>query len=309
MSNAWRVVITEQLNADAEARLAAQADVVRPASLSEDDLVAAVKDADAIVARTRTTLSRGVLAAGARLRVVGIAGVGLDRVDEAAAAELGVVVLNRPGAATQAVAELAVALMLNVLRPIARMADDYRAGRFAEARARPHGAELHGLTLGIVGMGRIGQAVGRIAALGFAMRVIYNDIVEIGQLPFDATAVDKATLWSESDVISLHTPLSEATRGLVDAEVLQRLRRDAVLINTSRGAVVETAALSRALEDGRLRGAGLDVTEPEPLPVGHWLLTSPRCVVTPHVAARTTRGVANMHAIVDDVLAYLAESD
>ncbi len=303
----FRLLLTEPLDVDTERRLEAGATVVRPPDLAEATLCQLVVDCDAIVVRSRTRLTRAVLAAGQRLRVVGVAGVGVDRVDTKAADELNIRVLNRPGAATEAVADLTIALMLNLLRPIRQLEDAARAGQFSAARHAPHGCELNTLTIGIVGMGRIGSRVGRILSAGFGCRVLYNDIAPVGPFDFPAEAVDKLTLWSTADIVTLHVPLTEQTRGLVDTEVLRHFRPGARLINTSRGAVVDGLALAAALEGGRLAGAALDVTDPEPLSGDHPLLKCQGCIITPHIAARTYAGLRRMAAVADDVLAWLRD--
>jgi D-3-phosphoglycerate dehydrogenase len=302
-----RILLADALDPDAEARLEAAAMVVRAPATDEDTLRSLITDCEALVARTSTPVSHRVLEAGHCLRVVGIAGVGLDNVDLATAEQLGITVLSTPAAATEAVADLTLALILQLLRPIPRLAEDYRRGRFWDARAQPHGRELCELTVGIVGMGRIGSQLGRRCAAGFGARVLYNDIIPVGPFDFPTQAVDKTTLWSECDVITLHVPLTEQTRGLVNAEVLARFRPAALLINTARGAVVDTGALTAALQAGRLAGAGLDVVDPEPLPVGHPLFACPNCILTPHIAARTFGGLRRMCAVVDRVLALLKE--
>lgn len=300
-----RVLLADRLDDDAERRLAAGAEIVRPTAPDEAGLCACLGDCDALIVRTHTRVTRAVLQAGRRLKVIGVTGVGLDQVDLAAAAGQGVVVLNTPEAASDAVAEFTVGLMLQLVRPIQRLAEAYRRGEFVPARRRPHGVELRDLTVGIVGMGRIGSRVGRICSAGFGARVLYNDIVEVGPFAFPAEPVDKSTLWALSDIVSLHVPLTDLTRGLVNAEALRRFRPSAYLINTARGAVVDTAALAAALHAGHLAGAALDVTEPEPLPADHPLLTMPQCTITPHVAARTHAGLRRMQAVVDDVLDFL----
>lgn len=300
-----RVLLAEPLLPEAEARLAQRADVVRPNSLAEGDLCRAAAECDAIVGRTSTPLTRRVFECAPRLRVVGVAGVGLDRVDVAAAADRGVAILSTPAAATESVADLAIELMLLLLRPAPRLAADYRAGRFAEARAEPHGSELGACTVGIVGMGRIGSATARRCAAGFGARVVYNDIADVGPFGFDASAVEKDELWSMSDIVSLHVPLTHLTDGLVDQRVMALMKPGALLINTCRGRVVDTPSLTAALEAGRVGGAALDVVEPEPLPPTHALFNLPNCVLTPHIAARTHEGLRRMHAVVDDVLAWL----
>jgi phosphoglycerate dehydrogenase-like enzyme len=305
MATRLKVLLAEGLDADAERRLAVGAEIVRPSAGDEETLCHAIADCDALVARTHTAVTRKLLAAGKRLRVVGVAGVGLDRVDVAAAEDLGVAVLHTPAAASDAVAELAVGFMLQLQRPVPRLAEAYRRGQFREARDRTHGNELRELTIGIVGMGRIGSRVGRICSAGFGARVLYNDIIEVEPFPFDATAVDKPSIWAESDVVTLHVPATELTRGMVNADVLAQMRRSAHLINTARGVVVDTAALTAALQKGQIAGAALDVVDPEPLPPDHPLFTLENCILTPHVAARTHGGLRRMYAVVDDVLAFL----
>ncbi len=303
----FRVLLAEPLDPESEARLAAGALVVRAPTCDEATLRGLVVDCDALVARTSTRVTRAVLEAGARLRVVGVAGVGVDRVDVEAARERGITVLSTPAAATDAVADLTLALILLQLRPVGRLAAAYRGGAFHAAREHPHGRELASCVVGIVGMGRIGSAVGRRCAACGA-RVIYNDILPVGPFDFAAASVDKGEIWERSDIVSLHVPLTEATRRLVDAAVLSRFKPGAILVNTSRGAVVDTDALTVAMQAGRLGGAALDVVDPEPLPVDHPLFAIGSCLLTPHVAARTHEGLRRMFGIVDAVLARLRET-
>lgn len=298
-----RVVLADSLDAEAEARLHAKAEVFS-AGGDAPALLELIAQADALIARTHTPVTRSLLEAGKRLRVVGVAGVGVDRVDLTAAAELGVTVLHTPGAASDAVAEFTVHLMLELLRPLRALSASYAAGRFHDARREPHGAELRDCTVGIVGMGRIGSRVGRILS-GVGARIVYNDIAPVGPFDFAATPLEKRALWTASDVVTLHVPLTPETRGLIDAQVLGQFKPGARLINTARGAAVDTHALLTSLRTGALAGAALDVTDPEPLPPEHPLFTMPQCVLTPHVAARTYGGLARMYAVVDDVLAFL----
>ncbi len=297
------VLLADSLDAAAEARLHAKAEVLFAAG-DDRALLELIAQADALIARTHTPVTRRLLEAGTRLRVIGVAGVGVDRVDLTAAAECGVTVLHTPGAASDAVAEFTVHLMLELLRPVRALSAAYAAGRFHEARREPHGAELRDCTIGIVGMGRIGSRVGRILA-GVGARVVYNDITPVGPFDYPATPLAKRELWAASDFVTLHVPLTSETRGLVGDQVLPQFKAGARLINTARGAAVDTAALVEALQNGSLAGAALDVTDPEPLPADHPLFALPQCVLTPHVAARTHGGLARMYAVVDDVLAYL----
>lgn len=305
-----RILLAEPLDPDAERRLMAGAEVIRPESSSIKDLTRLIGGCDALIVRSSNDVPRELLEAGRpRLRVVGVAAVGKDGIDVDAAAELGITVLNRAAAASDAVAEFTVSLLLQLLHPVSRLAQRYAAGEFAAARAQPHGRELRGLTVGIVGMGRIGSRVGRICAAGFGADVLYSDILPVGPFAFAARSVDLEAIWAKSDIITLHVPLTPQTRGLVDRDVLGRVRRGALLVNTARGAIVDSAALADALREGRLGGAALDVTEPEPLPPGHALFALENCVLTPHVAARTYAGMQGMFGIVDDVLAFLNVTD
>lgn len=300
-----RVLLAEPLEPAAEARLDESADVVRPAASDEAALCARLGDCDALVVRTRTRVTRELLAAAPKLRVVGVAGVGLDNVDLPAAEARGIRVVHTPEASSDAVAEFTVGLMLSLLRPFGRLAEAYRAGRFHEARAGGHGVELRGLCVGIVGMGRIGSRVARICAAGFQARVLYNDVADVGPFDFAAERVEKDELYARSDVVTLHVPLTDLTRRLVGAGVLARLKPGAWLVNTARGELVDLPALAEALRGGRLGGAALDVTDPEPAPADHALFGMPNVILTPHAAARTQGGLRRMCAVVDRVLEAL----
>lgn len=300
-----RVLVAGPLPQDVLSRLAARAELVHLAEPDEASLCREVANCDALIARTHVRISRQVLSAGERLRVVGVAGVGTDNVDAQAAADRGIAVLNTPAASSDAVAEFTVRQMLRLLRPIEPLAQRYAGGAFHELRETPCGRELRELTVGIVGMGRIGSRVGRICAAGCGARVLYNDIVEVGPFAFPAEPVDKPTIWSSCDVITLHVPLTPLTFRMVSAEALRSVRPGALLINTARGKVVDTEALVEALRNGHLGGAALDVTDPEPLPPGHPLFSCPNCLITPHIAARTVGGLRRMFNVVDQVLEYL----
>ncbi len=299
-----RILIPIPLSPSAEARLERVAEIVRPEAPTPERLRALVRDCDAILARTHVRIDRPLLEAGNRLRVVGVAGVGLDRVDLLAAEALGIHVLSRPEAASDAVAEFTLALLLSLMRPIQATAEMYREGRFAEARRDPHGVELRGRTVGVVGLGRIGSRVARLMARGFDAQILYCDIIDVTPADYSATRVALPELLAASDVVTLHTPLTDATRRMLDAEALAQMRDHAFLINTARGEVIDTDALAAALSAGRLRAA-LDVTDPEPLPPNHPLFELPNCLLTPHVAARTHAGMERMMGVVDDVVAFL----
>lgn len=224
-----------------------------------------------------------------RLRVVSNMAVGYDNIDLAACTRRGIPVGNTPGVLTEGTADLAMALLLSAARGLPQAADDARSGRWTTWRpAGWLGADLYGATLGIIGLGKIGQAVARRAS-GFGMRVIYSDE---GGDPQAAAAlgVTRASLeelLEQSDFVSLHVPLTPQTRGLINTAALKRMKPTAILVNTSRGPVVDTAALQQALEEGWIAAAALDVTDPEPLPPEHPLYRLPNCLIVPHIGSAT----------------------
>jgi phosphoglycerate dehydrogenase-like enzyme len=159
----------------------------------------------------------------------------------------------------------------------------------------------------VIGMGRIGRAVGRRLQLGFGVRIIYHDIAEIGPLPFTAEGKPRAeAVYAEADVVTLHVPLTRLTRGMINAPALAQFKAGSYLVNTSRGPVVEAGPLAEALNEGRLAGAAIDVFDPEPPPPDHPLRSAPNCVLTPHIGSRSREGIAAMNDVVDDVIGVLA---
>lgn len=304
----WHIVISEGFEHAAIARAQAVARVTVLTTGDERALKEAVRDCDALLVRTSAAVTRDVIEQAGRLRVIGRAGSGLDNIDVEAARKRGILVIHTPDAATNAVADLTVGLMIALVRGITICDAAVRAGRFAKERSHYETPELSELTLGIVGLGRIGKAVARRCFHGFAMRILYNDILDVEPFDFEATPTGKAQLYRQADVVSLHLPLTERTRRLIEGEALTQFKRGSFLINTARGAVVDSVALADALESGHLAGAALDVFDLEPLPEGHPLLTAPNTLFTPHVGARTRTGLARMNAVVDEVIRALEES-
>ena len=233
--------------------------------------------------------------AGPQLRVVSNYAVGFDNVDVPACTRRGIAVGNTPGVLTDTTADLAFALLMASARRIVEGADYVRAGHWRTwGPLLLLGPDVHGATIGIVGFGRIGQAVAR-RARGFGMRVLYHDVQQAGEdveRDLGATFVPLPDLLAESDFVSLHVNLTEETRHLIDAEALRRMKRTGIVVNTSRGPVVDTDALVSALRDDVIAGAALDVTDPEPLPADHPLLGLANALVVPHIASasRATRG-------------------
>lgn len=306
------VVVTRAIPRAALDLLAQHANVdanAADAGYTPDELAARARSADAIVALLTDRIDETLLARCPGLKIVANVAVGYDNVDVAAAHRRGIAVTNTPGVLTDATADFAFALLLAVTRNVVP-ADRYvREGRFREWMMMEfHGAELAGRTLGIAGFGRIGQAVAR-RGRAFGMHVIYTNRRQAPQAVEEelrAHAVDKETLVSSSDVLSLHVPLNAATRHFLGEVEFARMKSSAFVINTARGPVIDEAALARALTSGAIAGAGLDVFEREPA-VEPALLAAPNTVLAPHIASATTETRTRMALMAaENVLAVLA---
>ncbi|MDX1377425.1 MAG: D-glycerate dehydrogenase [Anaerolineales bacterium] len=254
---------------------------------SRDELLKRVKNIDGLLCLLTENIDAEVMdAAGSQLKVISNYAVGFDNIDVKAATERKIPVGNTPDVLTDATADFSFALMMSAGRRVLE-ADRYvREGKWKTwGPMLLLGNEMRGSTLGLVGYGRIGKAMAR-RATGFDMRVIYYDPNEVKRdSDVKAVSVDFETLLEESDFISLHTPLTSDTRHLINSEALSRMKTNAVLVNTSRGAVIDMDALYEALRDKRIFAAGLDVTEPEPIPLDHPLLTLDNSIIAPHIAS------------------------
>ncbi|MDT0166007.1 C-terminal binding protein [Actinotalea sp. AC32] len=258
------------------------AELVLTQSRTPEELVANAADADGVLVQY-ASITAEVMDALPRLRAIGRYGVGVDSVDVAAATERGIAVCNVPDYGTEAVSDHAIAMALATARGIPRLDRGVRAGSFDLVAVRPL-FQTRGRVFGVVGMGLIGTATARKAA-GLGYEVIgYDVLAEPGTEFHGFPAVTLTELLERSQVVSLHTPLTDATRGMVGAEQIALMRADAILVNTSRGGVVDTPALVDALREGRIRGAAIDVHEQEPLPPDHPLTSFDSVVLTPHLA-------------------------
>ena len=258
---------------------------------SRGELMRRVQGVDGILSLLTDRIDGEVMdAAGEGLKVISNHAVGFDNVDVDAATARRIPAGNTPDVLTDATADFAFTLMMSAGRRVLEADRFVRQGKWKTwSPLLLLGAELHGATLGLAGFGRIGRAVAK-RAMGFDMRVIYYDPNETKPEPgIQASRVDFETLLAESDFLSLHTPLTPDTRHLIDSEALSKMKPTAVLVNTSRGPVVDTDALYGALKEKRIFAAGLDVTEPEPLPADHPLLTLENVTVMPHIASASTR--------------------
>lgn len=250
---------------------------------TEEEVIVAAADADGIVVQYAPITAK-VLDALPKLKSIGRYGVGVDTLDIRAATDRGVIISNVPDYGTEDVSDHAIALALTLARGTARMDREIRAGQFSLESIKP----LHRFNtrvFGVLGLGLIGSATAR-KAKGLGYEVIgFDPTREIGSVTEEGvTVVSQADLQARADVISLHMPLNKHTHHLVNDEFLANVKTGAVLINTCRGGVVDTDAVVRALESGKLYGAGLDVFEQEPMPADHAILGQPNAVLTPHAA-------------------------
>jgi glyoxylate reductase len=301
MRSMGRVFVTRELPFEALDRLAAEHELdvwPEPLPPPPEAMREHAARADALLTLVTDPVDAELIAACPDLQAIANMAVGTDNIDVEAAAAAGIPVGNTPDVLTDATADLAFALLLALARRIVQGAAQVRAGDWRTWEpAADLGADLAGATLGIVGRGRIGDAVAR-RAQGFCIEVVHSS-------RSSGIALDE--LLERADFVSLHTPLTPATHHLIGDEALARMRPSASLINTARGGIVDQAALRRALIDGRIAGAALDVTEPEPLPADDPLLDAPNLLVVPHVGSATVRTRERMAAMaVENLLAALA---
>ena len=250
-----------------------------------------VRDKEALLCLLTDRIDAALMDAAPGLKAISQCAVGYDNVDVGAATARGIPVGNTPGVLTDATADFAFTLLMAAARRIGEAIDYVRDGRWNTwGLTLLLGQSVYGATLGIVGLGRIGQALARRAG-GFDMKILYYDAVRQPEAEAELGVEYRALedLLRESDFVSLHVGLTEETRGLMDARTFALMKPTAILVNTSRGPVVDPEALYKALKDGQIGYAALDVTDPEPLPADHKLLELPNLIVAPHIASATVR--------------------
>ncbi len=276
---------------------------------SADQIAVALRTADAALTMVTDRIDEAMLVASPRLRVIANMAVGYDNVDPAVAAAAGVWLTNTPGVLAETTADMAFALLMAAARNVVASDRDTRTGGWLTWSPTAFlGQDVFGATLGIVGLGEIGAAMARRAA-GFKMRVLYASRTVRPELEaaLGVTKVALEDLLRESDFVSLHTPLTSQTERMMGAPQFALMKATAILINTARGKIVDQDALVAALRAGHLAGAALDVTDPEPLPLGHPLFSLPNVIITPHIASAslaTRSKMAEMAA--DNILAVLS---
>jgi D-3-phosphoglycerate dehydrogenase len=285
----FKVLVTDEVDPEGIALLHAEPQievVVRP-TLPPEKLLEEIGEYDALIGRSATRITRELLERGKRLKVVGRAGVGVDNVDLEHATELGVAVINAPGGNTIAVAELFFGVSIALLRHIDVAAESMRRGEWK--RSQLGGFELRGRTLVIIGLGRIGSEVSRRARV-FGMKVVaYDPYVAASR--FEELGVERVTSLTQAleraDIVTVHVPLTDETRGMIGASELARLSPRALILNLARGGVIDETALVDALRAGKIAGAALDTYSKEPLAADHPLRSAPNLILTPHLGAST----------------------
>lgn len=306
--NPWTILITEGLEDQPLRWLQGQAHVVECSSRDPAVLQSHLAAADGLIVRTYTQVNAALLAKAPRLRVVGRAGVGLENIDLQACQARGIEVISTPTANTHAVVEYVFNLIFNLGRPLVNLTSPVPPEAFHRYRKTIRGLEIHGRTLGILGMGRIGTAVGCVAH-AFGMNVLYNDLLDVAaKVTFPAQSIAKEDLYRQADILTIHVSHQPGNKHLINAATLALFKPTALLINTSRGEVVDAAALAEALRAGKLAGAALDVHDPEPPGPDYPLWGIQKLIFAPHLAARTQGAMDAMSWVARDVVDYLHRS-
>ena len=282
-----KILIADALNPEAFEKLQSVQgfEVNLKTGMDEQKLIKTIPDYHAVVVRSATKVTRNVIQAASNLELIVRAGIGLDNIDLAAAKEKGIQVANTPAATSISVAEHTFGLMIAAARNHGRANLSMKAHKWEKKVLS--GIELYEKTLGIIGMGRIGQELAR-RAIAFGMKIIAYDVIEIqADLEFRQVSLDE--LLAEADIISLHIPLTDKTRHMISSQEFEKMKDGVIIINASRGGTVDENALLKALEQGKVRAAGLDVFEKEP-PEDFTLIDHPNVIATPHIGAAAKEG-------------------
>ncbi len=298
MAGMAKVVLTDYVwqSLDVErATLQGVAELLALQTRNPDEFVVAARDCDALLNTYGGPITADIIARMPRCKIIARYGIGVDTIDVAAATQAGVIVTNNPTYCIDEVAEHTMALLLACARGIDVYDRRVRAGRWDVADGKPL-FRLSGRTLGLVGFGHIARRVA-VQAAAFGMHVVYADpYVEPGRFDVPGTRMDLDALLAAADFISLHPPLTPDTRGMINDSTLARMKPGAFLINCSRGPVVDTAALVRALDAGTIAGCALDTTDPEPLSQDHPLRGRDNVIITPHVAWYSEQSLVGLQA-------------
>lgn len=299
-----KILLTESLEKIPLAWLRENAEVLEVSWKEPEKLHAALADADAVIVRTYTQVNVAFLSHAPKLKVVGRAGVGLDNIDQPACAARGIQVLSTPTANSRAVCEYVFNLIFSLARPVVNLKEAVPPDAFHAYRKNIRGLELSGKTIAILGMGRIGRGVGKIA-WAMQMNVLYNDLLDVSPLiDYPAISVTKPELYARADILTLHVnhQPNNLNHHLINAAALSQMKPTAILVNTCRGEVVNAHDLAAALKNHRIAGACLDVHDPEPPTSDYPLFDCPNIILAPHLAARTQGAMDQMSWVARDVV-------
>lgn len=296
-----KIVVSETLSDRALEYLGQHAEVVRTTA---EEAIHAVSDADALIVRTYTQVNDQLLDAAPKLKVVGRAGVALENINIPACRARGVEVVHTPAANTLAVVDYTIRMIIEMNRRFWPLSGPVSPKEFHTIRNQAFGRFLSSMTLGIIGCGRIGSRVGRAAA-ALGMKVLYNDILDL-KLDYPVQAVDKATLYAQSDIITIHVPLTKLTEKFINAEAIAQFRDGAEFINAARGQCVNYSDLAAAIRSGKISAAAIDCHDPEPPPEDYPMFgLGENVILTPHAAARVPEAMERMSDVVYDIIAIL----
>ena len=300
----FRIVVAEPYAPQALARLEKVGEVTVLDNPKPDTLIASLHDADALLIRAKAHVTARIIDAAPRLKVIGRASPTMDHIDLRAASQRDIRVVYSPDSAVKSAAEFTLGLILALHRRLPFFDRQLREGKFETIR-RPTGHEMGNQTLGLLGADRIAEELARIVSVAFGPRIITHDPFGRRLEGVQAEALDLDGLLAEVDVLSIHLRATSQTRRIMDAKRLAMMKTTAILVNTSRGPVVDTVALADALKEGRIAAAGLDVFESEPLPPQHPLRRAPNCLLTPHVAGATLDASFGRFQVAEDVVRVL----
>ncbi len=302
----FRFLLYEEIHEEGKSLLREKGEIVFASSIEEDSLINEVKSVDAIIIRANGKVTRRIIDHAPKLKVIGRHGVGVENIDLEAATEKGIWVVNTPEANDLSVAEHFFGLTLMLSKKLKKADIALREGRW-QARYEYIGNELHGKTLGILGFGRIGKAIGRTGYKGFDMKVLYYDTIRYEEMEAEihAEKVGLEELLRRSDFISINLPMLPETRHLIKEEEFMKMKPTAYIINLARGPIWDEKALYKVLKEGMIAGAGADVFEIEPTPKDNPLFELDNFIGTPHMAAHTEEALRRMSLVAEDVIRVL----
>jgi D-3-phosphoglycerate dehydrogenase len=306
MTKKWKVVLYEEMHKVGTEYLRERAEVVISPKPDEETVIPLAQDADAVIIRANGKITKRLLENAPQLKVVGRHGVGLETIDREEATRRGIWVVYTPEANAMAVAEHALGMILALTRKMPLVDQEVRRGAW-EVRYRFLGKQIHGRTLGVIGLGRIGRNLATMCRKAFEMRVMYYDKIRSPemeeQLPCEFVPLDE--LLAEADVVSIHAPQTPETIGLLNEERIAKMKPGAILINAARGGIVDENALAKALQEGRLFGAGLDVFSKEPPDTEHPIFQAENVLTSAHMAAHTEEAMIAMSMVAEDIIRVL----